>query len=248
MGGAGVTPEFGRFKNVKSIFPLHNPGKNQSLLRHLSQRIFLRDEDFDRIRDLFGPKVSLLSISRPTSTNPMSKTAFYFAFTQTYLIFLFFPAITGLVARFFLSIYSRPYSILIGLWCIVFVEYWKLKQTDLSIRWNVKGVRSLRADRPQFIYDKVIVDSAGRTKHYYPRWKQFPRRLLQIPFVLVAALCLGVLIAIVFAIEVLITEAYDGPHKTYLVRMPTYVLAYINLLTISRSISQRPFSPLDCHI
>lgn len=58
MGGAGVTPEFGKFKNVKSIFPLHNPSKNQSLLRHLSKRLFLRDEDFDEIRDHFGPKVS----------------------------------------------------------------------------------------------------------------------------------------------------------------------------------------------
>lgn len=105
-----------------------------------------------------------------------------------------------------------------GLWCIVFVEYWKLKQTDLSIRWEVKGVGNHTTDRPQFDYEKVMVDDVGRTRHYCPKWKQIARRLVQIPFVLVAALSLGALIAVVFAIEILISETYDGQYKSYLVR------------------------------
>lgn len=56
-GGAGITPEFGQWENVKSIFPLHNDAANQALLKHLSRRFILTNEDLDQIRDLFGSKV-----------------------------------------------------------------------------------------------------------------------------------------------------------------------------------------------
>ncbi|KAM4065502.1 calcium-activated chloride channel domain-containing protein [Hirsutella rhossiliensis] len=208
MGGAGITPGYGQFKNVQSMFPLHNPRTSQALLRYLGKKLILRDNDFDQIRDLLG-----------------AKAAFYFAFTQTYILFLIFPAITGLLARAFLPSYSQFYTILTGLWCTVFVEYWKLKQTDLSIRWNVKGVGNHTTDRPQFNYEKVIVDEVGRTRHYCPKWKQIARRLVQIPFILVAALSLGALIAVMFAIEILISETYDGQYKSYLEYLPTGLLA-----------------------
>lgn len=113
--------------------------------------------------------------------------------------------------------YSHLYTFLTGLWCVFFVEYWKLKQTDLSIRWGVKGVGIHTTDRPQFSYEHVVVDDVGRTRHCCPKWKQIARRLVQIPFVLVAALSLGALIALVFAIEILISEAYYGRYKSWLV-------------------------------
>ncbi|PHH87129.1 hypothetical protein CDD83_9273 [Cordyceps sp. RAO-2017] len=210
MGGAGITPGFAQFDNVHSIFPLHNPRTNQALLRHLGKKLILKDDDFDQIRDLLG-----------------TKAAFYFAFTQTYILFLLFPAVTGVLARFFLTSYSQFYTLLTGLWCTVFVEVWKMKQTDLSLRWGVKGVGGLTTDRPQFAYEKVIVDDVGRTRHYCPKWKQIARRLVQIPFVLLAAMSLGALIAMVFAIEVLISEAYDGPYKSYLEYLPTALLAIV---------------------
>ena len=60
LGGAGITPGVGQWENVQAVFPIHNPGTNQSLLRHLSKRIFLRNEDLDMIRDLFGAKAGHL--------------------------------------------------------------------------------------------------------------------------------------------------------------------------------------------
>ncbi|XP_044724107.1 calcium-activated chloride channel domain-containing protein [Hirsutella rhossiliensis] len=189
MGGAGITPGYGLFRNVTSYFPLHNPRASGSLLRRLGKKPVLRDEDFDLIRDLFG-----------------SKAAFYFAFNQTYILFLFFPAFSGLLAWAFLPLYSWFYTILTGLWCIVFIEYWKLKETDLSIRWDVKGVGSLKTDRPPFIFEK---------------------RLVQIPFMLLATLVLGALIAMALAIEVLISEVYDGQYKSYLEYLPPTLLAII---------------------
>ncbi|UPL03994.1 hypothetical protein LCI18_014928 [Fusarium solani-melongenae] len=208
LGGAGITPGLGKWENVKAIFPLHNPRVNQALLRHLSKRIFLTPEDIDSIRDILG-----------------SKVAFYFAFIQTYLLFLTFPAITGVIAWLWLPRYSLAYGILTSIWCTVFLEYWKIQEVDLSLRWNVKGIQGVKVNRPQFKYDSVFVDGGGRKHYYFPRWKKVTRQLLQIPFLLFAFFALGVIIIAVFGIEVLISETYAGPYKYYLEYLPTILLA-----------------------
>lgn len=209
LGGAGVTPELGKWKNVKSIFPLHNPRANRALLTHLSKKVFLDTEDLDQIRALWGAQV-----------------AFYFAFIQTYFRSLAFPCIAGIFAWAFLSKYSLLFALVIGVWCTVFLEYWKIKQTDLAIRWNVRGVADLKVNRSQFKFEKEYVDSAGRTRQYFPRWKRIVRQLFVIPFVLASTSLLGALITLVFIIETFISEAYEGPYKFYLVR-PTCIVRHL---------------------
>ncbi|KAK5996205.1 hypothetical protein PT974_04634 [Cladobotryum mycophilum] len=218
MGGAGITPELGKWQNVKSIFPLHNERVNQELLRHLSKRIFITDKDLDQIRNLFG-----------------SKVAFYFAFIQTYLVFLAFPAVTGIMAWLWLPQYSLVYAILTVVWCTVFLEYWKIREVDLSIRWDVKGVNKTKVNRPEFQWEKKIIDRFDRTIHYFPKWKSIARQLLQIPFMIFAAVALGIIISSVFAIEVLISDSYEGPYQSYLEYLPTIVLA-VGLPYISASL------------
>ena len=201
LGGAGITPEHGQWNNVSSIFPLHNHAANRKLLTHLSTRVFLTVEDLDQIRDLWGPKI-----------------AFYFAFIQTYFRSLAFPCGAGIFAWAFLPKYSLFFALVIGVWCTVFLEYWKIKQTDLAIRWNVRGVGDLKVNRPQFHFETKTIDAAGRVRHYFPRWKRVLRQLVVVPFVLVSTLLLGALISLVFVIETFISEAYEGPYKFYLVR------------------------------
>ncbi|KAF5972312.1 IST2 [Fusarium coicis] len=208
LGGAGITPGSGKWENVKAIFPIHNSKVNQSLLKYLSRKFFLSNEDIDRIRNLHG-----------------SKVAFYFAFIQTYLLFLTFPAITGVIAWLWLPRYSLAYGILTSVWCTVFLEYWKIQEIDLSLRWNVKGIQHVKVNRPQFKYDYEYVDEGGRKHYYFPRWKKVVRQLLQIPFLIVAFLALGVTIIAVFTIEILISETYAGPYKDYLEYLPTILLA-----------------------
>jgi hypothetical protein len=200
LGGAGITPGVGEWENVKSMFPLHNEPENQSILRHLSKRIILTVDDFDKIRNLHG-----------------SKIAFYFAFIQTYLMFLTFPAMTGLLTWQFLPKYSLAFAILTSVWCTVFLEYWKMQEIDLSIRWMVRGVNKVKINRPSFKYERILVDENGRTKHYFPKWKKICRQLLQLPFILLATIVLGLMICSVFVVEVLICETYEGPHQFYLV-------------------------------
>jgi anoctamin-10 len=64
-GGAGITPQWGKWKNVQSMFPLHNEVANHTLLRRLSKRLVLTAEDLDSIRDLYGSKVGTETSSFP---------------------------------------------------------------------------------------------------------------------------------------------------------------------------------------
>ncbi|KAK4082415.1 uncharacterized protein Triagg1_2227 [Trichoderma aggressivum f. europaeum] len=210
MGGAGITPGIGQWKNVKAIYPMHNDKVNQALLRGLSKKLLLGIEDLDKIRDLFGSKVS-----------------FYFAFGQSYSAFLIFPAITGLFTWLWLPKYSIVYTILTVVWCTVFLEYWKVREVDLSVRWQVRGVNKTKTNRPEYTYEKVIVDQYGRTIHYSPKWKQISRQLLQLPFMAIATVALGFLISAVFAVEILISDSYDGPSNFYLDYLPTVLLAVL---------------------
>ncbi|KXJ90710.1 calcium-activated chloride channel-domain-containing protein [Microdochium bolleyi] len=208
-GGAGITPEHGKWERVKSIFPLHNSPANKALLSRLSKRLFLSFSDLDQIRDLFG-----------------AKTAFYFAYMQTYFLFLFFPAVTGIYTWMFLPNYSFTYAIATLFGCTVFLEYWKIQQAELSVRWMVRGIGHVKINRSNFKYDRVTVDKeTGRELHHYPKWKLVLRQALQVPFFLGSLATLGAIISMVFALEVMVSEVYEGAYKSYLEYLPTVVLA-----------------------
>lgn len=199
QGGAGITPGLGKWENVTSAFPLHNPRKNRELLIYLSKRLFLSSDDLDRIRDIWGTKV-----------------AFYFAFIQAYFLSLAFPCIAGVWAWAFLPKYSLVFALVIGMWCTAFLEYWKIREIDLAIRWNVRGVSKLKKNRPQFYWEKEVVDAAGRVRHIFPAWKRIIRQLAVVPFLIISTAFLVLVISSMFLIETLINEGYTGPYDYYL--------------------------------
>ena len=56
-GAAGITPGQGEWKNVESVFPLHDHQYNKEWIKKWSTMTFLKAEDLDQIRDRFGEKV-----------------------------------------------------------------------------------------------------------------------------------------------------------------------------------------------
>ena len=56
-GGAGITPKHGQWKNVESIFPLHDKAFNKAWITKWATMTFLKVEELDEIRDKFGEKV-----------------------------------------------------------------------------------------------------------------------------------------------------------------------------------------------
>lgn len=152
--------------------------------------------------------------------------AYYYAFLQSYFTFLIFPAIFGFSCWILLGNFSPVYAIVNGLWCIVFVEWWKRQETDLAIRWGVKHVSTIEDRRRDFKPEKAVKDPVtGEEVAFFPAKKRLQRQLLQIPFAILSAVVLGLIIVTCFAIEIFISEVYDGPLKTVLVFLPTGLLS-----------------------
>ncbi|KAL5340954.1 calcium-activated chloride channel-domain-containing protein [Aspergillus crustosus] len=209
LGGAHITPKHGIWKNVASAFPLHDQAANAELLKKWSRTILLTAEDLDAIRALFGEKV-----------------AFYFAFIQSYSSFLVFPAAWGAVTWWYFGSYSITFAVGNCLWAIVFVEYWKIRQTDLSLRWEVNGVGALKVSRNQYVFDREVRDPiTGEVSQVFSPYRQFLRQLLLIPFASIASLALGSLIVVTFVLEVFISEVYVGSLKGYLEFLPTIIFS-----------------------
>ena len=138
---------------------------------------------------------------------------------------MIFPAAFGFSCWVLLGSFSPLYGIVNTLWCLVFVEYWKREEEELSIRWGVKNVSAIQSKRRDFSPDNTIIDSVtGEEVAYFPAKKRVQRQLLQIPLAIISFLGLGTIICTCYAIEIFISEVYSGPFKSVLVFTPTILL------------------------
>jgi hypothetical protein len=203
-GGAGVTQGSSKWKFVAAIFPLHDQRFNKEWIQKWSKKYFLDEADLEDIRHKFGESV-----------------AFYFAFLRSYFRFLIFPAALGLGAWMLLGQFSSVYALGCGLWSVIFLEYWKREETDLAVRWGVRGVSAIQLPRTQFCWEYEAEDAVtGEPVKVYPYMKRLRTQLLQIPFAVACVLALGSLVVIANSLEIFINQVYDGPGKQYLVSSP----------------------------
>ncbi|RVX74526.1 hypothetical protein B0A52_01652 [Exophiala mesophila] len=220
-GGAGITPQYGEWEQVEAIFPLHDHVKNKRWLTEFSRKTFLTPDDLDEIRDTVGEKI-----------------AYYYAFIQSYFTFMTFPAAFGFSCWVLLGKFSPVYAIVNGLWTVVFVEYWKRQEQELAINWGVKNVSAIEGKRKEFVPEKTATDPiTGEKIAFFPAKKRLQRQLLQIPLALLCVVALGVVICTCYAIEIFISEIYDGPLKSILVFLPTIILT-LAVPTISSYLTQ----------
>src|SRR5690606_29384289 len=146
------------------------------------------------------------------------RVGFYFAFLQSYFSFLVFAAAIGMGSYFLLPEFSVVFSIANCLWSVVFVEYWKRKEVDLAVQWNVRNVSQLQSKRARFRPEAEVEDPVtGEIVKTFPVWKRLVRQAAQVPFALGASGILSALYACVFAIEIFISEVYNGPFKSIMV-------------------------------
>ncbi|KAI1177446.1 DUF590-domain-containing protein [Nemania sp. FL0916] len=210
-GGAGITPNVGRWKDVTAIFPLHDQAFNNAWIKSWGTKYFLDEQDLDQLRNKFGESV-----------------AFYFAFLQSYFAFQIFPAAFGFAAWLILGRYSWLYAFVNSLWSVVFFEWWKQKEVDLVVQWGVRNVSRIQHARTKFRWEHESPDPVtGELVKHYPPTKRLQTQLLQVPFALSCALILGALYIFCFGIEIFITQVYDGPFKSYLAFTPTVILSSI---------------------
>ncbi|EIN09636.1 DUF590-domain-containing protein [Punctularia strigosozonata HHB-11173 SS5] len=189
-GGLGIIPGSKEWSRVESIMALHDHDFNHAWIRQWSSHQ-VGDAQLDRIREQFGEAVAL-----------------YFSFLHTYTHFLIFPAAIGVLFYFLGAPYSLAYSILLVVWSTAFVEYWRVRERRLSVRWSTRGsfnVEKRRADyQPNF-----------------PWWKRDLRAVASVPVILLFAGVLASLLTGIFVFEAFVTQIYTGPGHQYISLAPT---------------------------
>ncbi|KAJ7599368.1 calcium-activated chloride channel-domain-containing protein [Mycena floridula] len=195
-GGLGITPGTKEWDLVESVMCLHDREFNEQWI-HAWTHSKVASVSETRIREQFGDSVSL-----------------YFSFLHFYSRALMLPAGLGVVFYFFGSPYSPLYSILLLLWSTVFVEWWRVRERLISLRFGTRGSFRVEKRRAQHIPG-------------FPWWKREMRMLASIPVILLFAAILLTLLTVIFVLEAFVTQLYTGPGHRYLAFTPTIAFALL---------------------
>ena len=133
--------------------------------------------------------------------------ALYFHFLSFYTKHLLFISGVGVVSYFFAPPYSPSYSTILLLWSIVFVEWWRIRQRQLSVHWGTKGSFRVEKRRPQYVP--------------LSWWRKDLRALASLPVILFFASILAVLLTGIFVFEAFVTHLYTGPGHQLIVSRVT---------------------------
>ncbi|KAH7881842.1 calcium-activated chloride channel-domain-containing protein [Phlebopus sp. FC_14] len=209
-GGLGIIPGCKEWDLVQSAMVLHDHAFNEGWIR-LWTRHRIASVQLEKIRDQFGDSVAL-----------------YFCFLTAYTRALLFPAALGILFYFFGTPYSALYSSLLFLWSIIFVEWWRLQERILSVRWHTRG--SFRVEK--------------RRADYVPSvswWKKESRKMASVPVILGFASVLAAVLTGIFVLEAFVTQLYTGPGHRFVAFSPTIVFMALvpKLLDIYKTHAKR---------
>jgi len=188
-GGLGVSPLSEEWDRVESAMALHDHLFNETWIRSWTSRQLL-SVDFTKVKEQFGESVAL-----------------YFAFLSSYTKSLVFISGIGAAFYFFAAPYSTLYSVFLVLWSITFVEWWRIKQRVLAVRWGTRG--SFRVEKRRANYKAIAW------------WRRDLRIMTSIPVILFFAAILAVLLTGIFVFEAFITQLYNGPGQGFIGFSPT---------------------------
>ncbi|KAI5124246.1 hypothetical protein M0805_005095 [Coniferiporia weirii] len=219
-GGLGIVPGSKEWTRVESVVALHDHKFNELWIHswtRLQIGFGIGKIELDKIKNQFGEAVAL-----------------YFAFLSSYTHSLMYSAGLGIVFYVLRMPYSVIYSLLLVLWSIIFVEVWRIRERELSMRWGTRG--SFRVERRRAQYEDENGDS-GR----FPWWKRDARILASLPVISFFAAALAALLTGIFMIEAFVTQLYTGPGQRIISFSPTllFVALVPQLLGLYKSYAVR---------
>lgn len=144
---------------IECFFPLHDEFVSSQICEKVVHwYTFPWTVPFDDLRFYFGEKIAL-----------------YQVFLGHYSHWLFIPALIG--AAFQLVVwakndFSHPvipfYCLVITIWAVIMLEYWKRNEKMTAMRWGMTDFESKELDRPE--YKGYVIDSYvnGEPMLYFP--------------------------------------------------------------------------------
>ncbi|CAK5277953.1 unnamed protein product [Mycena citricolor] len=193
-GGLGVSPDSTQWDLVESIMALHDKEFNEHWVHAWTHSRYVSVKQ-EHLREQFGDSVAL-----------------YFSFLNSYTQALVFPAALGVFYFFFGTPYSPVYSVLLVLWSVVFVEWWRIRERILSLRFGTRGSFRVEKRRAQYIEGM-------------PWWKHELRMVAGLPVILLFAGILAATLTAIFVFEAFVTQLYTGPGHKYISFSPTILFA-----------------------
>ncbi|KAG7861339.1 hypothetical protein KL919_002073 [Ogataea angusta] len=200
-GNAEITPGAGNWKFVETCVPVANHEAIQKEARSLKSNLL------KFFSEPFSSKQSDFLLQ-----NFGSATAFYFQLSNLYIYWLAFLSLIGVVCNRVYGRYSKAFTVLNLLSGLGFYLSWYFKEKQLSIKWNLTNVSKLefRTSGSKILPHQVLL-----------------RKLMFTPIAVGAGLTLVFYQLGCFVIEILLTEIYQGPLKSYLSLVPTILICSI---------------------
>ncbi|PVF99896.1 DUF590-domain-containing protein [Serendipita vermifera] len=208
QGGLGIAPGSKQWPHVQSVFIPHDRTFNHTWISNWTKRQLgfnIGFQDLEVIRAQFGESVAL-----------------YYSFLSSYAQALVFPALIGVAFWKFDQPYNPFYSILVVIWSVLFVEWWRIRERKLSIRWGARGAAKVEKLRVEFHPTKEMNDDY---EEGFPWWKREFRILTSLPVIGTAAALLAVLLTGIFVLEAFVTQLYTGPGHQVASLVPTILFA-----------------------
>lgn len=232
-GGLGIVPGSKEWARIESVVALHDQDFNDLWIRTWTRRQIgfgIGKVELDKIKDHVCASCYLLCavLTRPQFGESV---ALYFCFLSSYTQSLMFIGAIGSLFFILQRPYSPIYSVLLVLYSVSFVEYWRISERKLSVRWGTRG--SFRVERRRAQFEDIV--GGGK----FPWWKRDLRILSSLPVILLFAVALAALLTAIFVFEAFVTQLYTGPGHKYIVSGPVSVeelLTQIRLQSFSPTI------------
>ncbi|KAJ3917573.1 calcium-activated chloride channel-domain-containing protein [Lentinula edodes] len=212
-GGLGIHPDIPRWDLIQTVFCLHDRVFNELWVHSwASNWLSTASVPQEQIRAHFGDAFSL-----------------YFIFIQSYTRALAVPAAFGVIFWGIGAPYSPIYSLLTSVWGIGFVEWWRVKERRIALRYGVRGSTRVEKARVQNRYKDISA------------WTREIRILASVPVILSFAVLLAVLMTGIFFLEEFCEHFYTGPGRNYVTFTPTIIYAILvpHLISFFQSCAER---------
>ncbi|KAJ1893144.1 hypothetical protein LPJ66_005934, partial [Kickxella alabastrina] len=208
-GGAAVGAGGGGGGAAVAVVALHDGAFNRRWVRVWARKWLVSTRDLQRIREHFGEEVAM-----------------YFAFLQSYFLWLALPAAAGAAWWACGRSFAWPFAVLLVVWAAVFTETWARRESDIATYWGVHGVqRAGDARRAGFRPDGFVLDAAtGEPAPVSSGARRWARRGASAAAVVALAAVLAALVAAIFAVQTFASEFYAGPLASVLALAPVVLL------------------------
>ncbi|GAA5985026.1 hypothetical protein JCM10908_002492 [Rhodotorula pacifica] len=216
-------PNKADFPHLLDIFPPHDTVFNRLWLKRWAHFPTERLSE-DPLAALSIPQHELDDLKAHLG----EKVAIYFAFLGFYARSLAFPSILG---AFFWLLGLRFHPLLgvgfIG-WSVMFVETWRVRERALAVQWGTHRLERVELERPGFQGDGREPDPVtGVARQRWSFGRTLTRGLASLPAYALFVAGLGTIVAVIYAVETIVGEVYDGPFKRILMLLPTVLFVSV---------------------